>query len=464
MNAAAPASDLTDTIAGHLAASGLKHPDKDAIHAARRSLFDTLAVSHAASGLAPECAPFAATFSGDAPSGPCRVPGQSGGFAPSSAALANGALAHALDFGDTFDRGAAHPHAALIPALRALCEVRPQISVASLLAAIAAGADLACRLSLAPQQAFEEGGWYAPALVNGPAAAGAAALVLGLDADRIAEAIGLSLLGATFPGGFRRDAASPLRGTREAFAARAAVEAALLAESGARAFADPLGAKGGFFDLYAGGFAWEPMLEDLGERWLGSEVSFKPWPCCRGTHAYIEAALALRARTDLEEISRIEVPVGPLQRFLADPLPAKRAELTASRAKFSISYTLSAALVDGHVDLATFAPAKLADARLHRLAALIVPLPAPGWTREDAARGEVTIITKAGDRYHHSVSQALGCPDNPLSDAMLHEKFVACLAVAADPLPEERARAMAAKIWHLPLDASASCFFADAPS
>ena len=112
-------------------------------HAARLCLADGLAVMLGALRLEPAVQPFqtqARLY------GPGPAPLLAGGTAPApAAALANGALAHALDFEDTFDRAGLHVNAAVIPTVLALGPDKP---LAEVLRAMILGADLACRIGL----------------------------------------------------------------------------------------------------------------------------------------------------------------------------------------------------------------------------------------------------------------------------------------------------------------------------
>ena len=416
-------------------------------HATRRALLDALGVMLAASGLADDPTPYRAVA--HIGHGRSRLLGTHALTSAASAALANGALAHALDFGDTFDPGPAHPNAALVPALFALADADPQIDGARFLTAMAAGSDLACRLSLAPPHAYEDGGWYPPPLVGLIASAAACAKLLGLDADGIRHAMGLALLQGSFPGEIKYDTTSPLRGVREAFAARGAVEAALLAQAGARAFAEPLEGRAGFFAIYAGGPAKDSLTADLGTRFLGDEVSFKAWPSCRGTHPYIEAALALRNASAGEEIEQIVAEIGPIQEMLIRPQRDKAAPRRAIEAKFSIPFTTAYALIHGSISLDSFGGRALHDARVLALAERVVEYRNPAWGREHAASGSLAITLRSGRRLVHHVPHAIGHPGNPLSDAALVEKFVTCAARAAMPLADTDARAIAAQVLTL---------------
>jgi hypothetical protein len=194
------------------------------------------------------------------------------------------------------------------------------------------GGDLACRLSLAPARPYEDGGWYPPPLVNLISSAASCAKLIGLEADRVIAAMSLALLSGSFPAALKHDRESPLRGTREAFAARGAVQAALLAQAGAAGFADPLGGPGGFFDVYGGGYRRDVLFYRLGDRYLGTDVSFKPWPACRGTHAYIEAALELRQLANPADVQEVSVGIGPIQQMLrARPPTLARTDFQRSK-------------------------------------------------------------------------------------------------------------------------------------
>src|SRR5262249_22557852 len=145
-----------------------------------------------------------------------------------------------------------------------------------------------------------------------------------------------------------------IRAIREAFPAQAAVTSVLLARSGVRGFETPLEGKGGFFRLYVDD-KYDPadLLSGLGEHFHIDRLSFKPWPACRGTHAYIELAQQLQreARFDWREVERITLTTGIVQRMLVEPRARKQAPATAIDAKFSLPFTVALALVRGDVTL-----------------------------------------------------------------------------------------------------------------
>lgn len=361
---------LTDRLCAHIARTPASAIPESTLAATRLALLDALGVMLAASALSPEAEPFRklALASG---TGRSSLLGHNESVPAPAAALANGALAHALDFEDAFDAAPCHPNAALVPALMALAEERGSCA-RDFLAAMAIGCDLTCRMALSLKQPMETSGWYPPPILGAFGAAAGAARLLGLDARATRDALSLALCQATAPGEIKHSHATTIRAVREAFPAQAAVTAALLAEAGVTGFEEPLEGKGGFYRLYAGGL-WDDaaLLDRLGSLYHGENLSFKRWPACRGTHAYIEAALDLREKLGgaWQGIASLTMVVGDVQRMLVEPAPRKQAPATAIDAKFSIFFTAALALVHGEVGLHSFEDKARADPHVLALAA-----------------------------------------------------------------------------------------------
>jgi 2-methylcitrate dehydratase PrpD len=451
MTSPAPPRSVSQTIGAHVAGLDYYEIPSAASHQARRALLDSLGVMLGATGLSPEATPYH-TVALSAGGGSMSRLLSGGDASPEHAAFANGALSHALDFGDVFDLGPAHPNAALVPALIALADADPLLSSEEFLTAMVIGSDLACRFSLAGHRTFEEGGWYPPPLVGSLGAAAGCAKLLGLDADGVVQAIGLALCSASFPGEIKFDPASPIRAVREAFAARAAVSAAQLAEAGARAFAAPLEGRAGFFALYTGGLNADRLLDGLGERYMGAELSFKPWPSCRGTHAYIEAALLLREHCSPEDIDSIEAEIGLVQDMLVSPPAAKMRPDSSIAAKFSIPFTVAVALIEGAIGLDSFDDAHRSDPQILDLASRLSSRLNPSWGHKEASSGSLTLLLKDGRKLTHAVPHARGHPGNPISDAELIAKFAACTARAQSPWQTATAEQVANRILNMKCD------------
>lgn len=445
------AGSISNAIAEHVAGLRFAALPAATVAAAKHVLLDASGVMLGASGLAEEAQPFVrlATAQGQ---GPCAILGTGRTTSAPLAAFANGALAHALDFEDAFDRAPGHPNASLVPALLALAQSEGGVDGGRFLTALAVGCDISCRIGLSLRRSMEAGGWYPPPIVAAFGAVAGAASLLGLDAQGVRDALSLMLCQATMPGEIKHSRGTVIRAVREAFPAQAAVNSALLARDGVNGFEEPLEGKGGFFALYAGG-DYEPadLLGDLGRRFWIEELTYKPWPSCRGTHAAIELALDLRARHlfALDDIAAITVGVDGLQRMLTEPLARKQAPAVGIDAKFSIPYCVAVALASGKVDLDSFAPDILRDPAILGLAAKVGAqvAEAPAW--QHGGGGTLEIRLRDGRVLSAETDNALGCPERPLSQDALVAKFVDCAARAAVPLDPGRAGHLASAILAL---------------
>ena len=442
---------LSDRICGKLAGLDFADLPASTVAAAKRVLLDATGVMLGASGSAPEVAPFVALARAGG-SGPCAILGTGQHAAAPAAALANGAMAHALDYEDAFDRVPGHPNASLVPALIALAQAHGRVDGKRFLAALAVGCDLACRMALALRRPMEAGNWYPPPMLGGFGAAMGAAKLLGLGAQGMRDALSLMLCQTVMPGEIKYSQGTVIRAVRESFPAQAAVTSALLAQAGVAGFESPLEGRAGFYALYARGeYDAADLLEGLGSRFWIEELTFKAWPSCRGTHAFIELALALREQIGSPDaIAAVTVRIDEVQRMLAEPLARKQAPQTLIDAKFSVPFCTALALVRGRVDLDSFTHEALGDPTVLATAAKVSAEMAPpgnGW--QVGSGGALAIALRDGSVLEAETADALGCPERPLSEAKLVEKFADCASRAALPMDGEAARRLAERILAL---------------
>jgi 2-methylcitrate dehydratase PrpD len=450
--------DLSAALARHVAHSEFDQLPSATIAATKRAILDGVGVMLAASGESEDVVPFvdlARTYGGAPQS---SILGFAERAAPPMAALANGAMAHALDFEDAFDSVPTHPNASLLPAALAIAEARAPVDGRDFIVAVATGCDLVCRLALSLRQPMELGGWYPPPILGAYGAAAGAGRLLRLTPTQITDAFSLLLCQNTCPGEIKHSPETIIRAVREAFPAQAAVLSVLLAQRGVRGFEHPLEGKSGFFSLYAAGkYDASDLLGQLGAHYWIEQLSFKKWPCCRGTHAYIEAAQTLRRLHGFswQQISEIRLAGGEVQRMLCEPQAQKRAPQTIIDAKFSLPFTVAVALMHDEVSLSSFTPAALRDAALLELASKSRFDLRKDRNLQHAAAGELSILLTGGRVLHESISQALGCPERPLGDAALQAKFMDCASRAARPLTRAAAERLAERIFTLERESDA---------
>jgi 2-methylcitrate dehydratase PrpD len=418
---------LSDTLCEAIAAVRYEQLPARTRVATATALLDATGVMLAASGTSEEVEPFLNLGSVSAP-GACTILGTGQTASAPMAAFVNGALAHALDFEDAFDIAPCHPNAALVPATLATAQHFGGVDGPTFLAAMAIGCDVTCRMALSLRRPMEAGGWYPPPILGAFGATAAAARIAGLDAAQTRSALSLALCQATAPGEIKYSQSTTIRAVREAFPAQAAVQAVLLAKGGVIGFEQPFEGRAGFFALYAGG-EYDPsdLLDGLGECFHIDDLTFKPWPACRGTHAYIEAALQLRQRPDFDwrAVDRVEVTVGRVQRMLVEPRDRKAAPETAIDAKFSIFFTAALALARGRVTLDDFDGASRGDPDVLTLTAKMVAIE-DETVVTDAVGGRVVVRMRDGASLQADVPVPQGSPMRPMTRDALITKFIDC--------------------------------------
>ncbi|SMH38848.1 MmgE/PrpD family protein [Maritimibacter sp. HL-12] len=344
--------NLTRDIAVRVGACGWNTLPSEARHAARLCLADGLAVMLGALRHEPVVVPFSAQAR---LYGPGQASLLAGGTAPvPAAALANGALAHALDFEDTFDQVGLHPNAAVIPTVLAIAEAEGK-TLGDILPAMALGADLACRIGLSLTTDPGRRGWYHPPMIGAVGAALAGAKLLGLSPDQTVAALSLVQVQFALTDALKRSPASDLRAVRDGFAARAATEAVLLARAGVTGTADPLSEEGGLVHLLTCAAPDPAPFASFGKTFLTSELSLKLWPCCRGTHPAIALALALRREGIVpDDLEAVVFTVEPPDDMLFAPRADRIRPGSAITAKFSVPFCFARALLHGAPGLDAF--------------------------------------------------------------------------------------------------------------
>lgn len=353
----------------------------------------------------------------------------------SAAAFVNGVLAHSLDYDDTHLPSIVHPSASVIPASLAAAELAGA-GGRTTISAIGVGLEICIRLGMAGYDAgtrtsiFFDRGQHATSICGTVASAGAAAALLGLDAEGIAHAIGIavSMASGVIEG---NRAGGTVKRIHCGLAAQAGVNAALLAQGGITGPPTALEGRFGFFQAFLGErHDAAAVTEGLGENWSVPDIFFKPYPCNHFTHSGIDAALSLRKKGlspgDVEEV-RLGVASATV-RTIGEPIERKRAPETGYEAQFSGPYTVAAALVGGSglgLGLSDFTDELARDpARRDLMARVIVepnaecdsiyPLQFPA---------VLEVRTRDGAEMSERVLANRGGPDRPLRTEELETKF-----------------------------------------
>ncbi len=234
--------------------------------------------------------------------------GHGGRVAVPMAALANGVMARCCELDGTHETGGGHVGVSMVPAALALAESAPApVSGRELALGIALGVDMLCRLRMGAGKS-KAIGWMAETMAPISVAAMGARL-LGLDEERMLDAVGLAY--ASCSGNVQPTVEGAWSLWVPAGSAAAAGILALdMAREGFQGPRSPLLGEFGLYRLYfRGDYDEEALLGDLGERNEIVNSSLKPYPTCKYTHHAIATALELVREHGLgpEQVRRVTV-------------------------------------------------------------------------------------------------------------------------------------------------------------
>ncbi|HVN97336.1 MAG TPA: MmgE/PrpD family protein [Syntrophorhabdaceae bacterium] len=371
------------------------------------------------------------------------------------AAFANGAMAHALDFEDAHEGALVHSNAAPIPAGLAVAEATGKTGGKELITALTLGSDIVCRLGLALKDNPLDHGWYTPPILGAFGATATASKLLGLTPEQIVDALSLCLCQATCTAEIVSSPRSYMRAVRDSFAAKSGVLSALLVKDGVRGFDYPIEGKAGLFGLFANGnYDSDVLLKDLGVTFESANIAFKPWPSCRGTHAYIQGAIELAREGNIgpEDIEAVKVVVGesPLNRRLCEPLERKRHPAVAIDAKFSIPFTVAVALVRGAVTLDHFTADALKSREVLQIAERVTcEVIADEVWKHSSEEGYVEMKLKDGEVKSRNIRLVYGQPLNPMDAQSLIAKFKNCASYSEKKIPEKTIQEIVQMVMNL---------------
>jgi 2-methylcitrate dehydratase PrpD len=372
-----------------------------------------------------------------------------------NAALANGALAHALNY-DAGGPETGHTGVVCLAAPLAIAEAAAPVDGRRFLAAVVVAAEVTARLT---QAAERGGGQVSPRLLAGQyfgyvgAAAGAGRL-LGLDAAAMHSAFGLALMQTAGSRQIIIGGDPPAKAIYGAFPNHAGVLAALLARAGLDAQIDALDGEAGLFGLAAGGrFDAAALTDGLGEHFALTAVQFKPWPVSGHVSPFVEAAIELANRFDLApaQIAGIELLGSARYRDWFEPVAERRRPANPAAAANSTLFAVAKALAHRTVALADFTAPGLRDE-----AALMLADRTTYRLDDRATGGVVAVRTVDGRRLEVEVEKPLGNPARPLSQQHLEAKFRDCCSYA--PLSAAEVGALLDFIDHLEDAADVSGF------
>jgi len=377
-----------------------------------------------------------------------RLIGTAGKRAAANAVLANGTLAHGLDYDDTLEEAIVHTGCS--GAITALA-VGEQLGATGrrVLEATVAGIEVMCKVGLVAPGKFHARGFHPTALCATFGAAAACGKLYGLEPAEWLNAFGICGSQSSGIIEYLSDGSWTKR-LHPGWAAHAGVIAVLLAQRGFRGPATVFEGPHGFYRSFAGenGFRLE-QLSELGKTWEISRIAFKSYPCGSISHPYMDCALGLREKHSIrgDQIEEIvcRTAEGPVHR-LWEPLKEKQHPSSSYGAKFSLPYSIAVMLVRGRAGLEEFSDEAIRDTEVLAIAEKV------GYELDatiDYPRhfsGHVKVKLKNGTVLEENQPYPRGGLEFPLPPQEIEEKFRANAGMA---LTKDRVEKIVASVRNL---------------
>lgn len=405
-------------------AAGLRYEDlpPDVVQRAKDCITDTVAVIVLGNGL-PWSRIVAAYAQRVGAGGRSRILGADGPtlHAP-AAALANGTLAHAFESDNLTKPGAGvHPGATLLPPGLAVAQERGSGGRA-LITAVVAGFEVMYRIGYATKHSNERRGFHAPGTTGPFGAAVAAGVLLGLDAPRMTNALGIA---GSLAGGLmefaRSGTGAMVKRLHLGRAAESGVMAASLAADGFTGPRSVIEGEAGFLKVFCTEWDLDEVTRGLGSEFATRKLCLKRFPVHMTAQTAVQAVLELQAAHGFVGAEVDRVTVAGTERMatinnIADPTDIMMAQ-------YSIPFCVALALFRDPRDPASFDKSALRDAAIRGMCGRVAIIVAEPPTKV-AGASIVTIQLQDGRSFTREVEEFNGTPARPLDRAELRAKFM----------------------------------------
>jgi 2-methylcitrate dehydratase len=413
-------SSLGETLARY--ATDLKYEDipEDVIRIAKRTILDTIGCAFGGYTAGPS--KIAIKLASDVSSRqPATVLISGVKTSPDLAVFADGVMIRYLDFNDAFvslTHGAGHP-SDTIAALLTAAELNGR-SGRDLVTATVLAYEVFCKIA----DVFDYlGNGIDHSTITGIAAVVGATSLMGLTAQQMVQAIGITVGGNTATRQGRADELSNWKAFAAADACRKAIFAAQLAQNGMTGPGQIFEGRYGFFKVMGRQPVQPPQL---GEPFGIRRAFTKRFPLGQFSQTVAQAAVEARASfkspDDIKEIN-IHVSHSAIK-IMADG-PDKWRPQTHETADHSIPYAAGLVLTYGKIEPEYYEDPYLHDQHLLDLVNRVKILPSDeaDRTEQEFNLCELEVVLKSGARKTVRVEYHRGHFKNPMSDAEMEQKF-----------------------------------------
>jgi 2-methylcitrate dehydratase len=350
---------------------------------------------------------------------------------PVTAAMLNALCIRAMDYNDIYWKAdPAHP-SDIIPAALSICEMNG-LSGRDLILGTCIGHEIEMRLAEFGDPGVREYGWHHATItcIASPIVAGR---MLGLPADQIQQAIGISASPSMCLGAVTAGKLTNMKNTVDPMATRSGVEAALLASRGYSGPEHVIDGKEGLvhcFEKFGGSFHLNMLTDELPTcskcHWKILDCGMKSFPIEALSHAPLTAMMKIVKAHDLDPDQIDEIKVEVIARA-ADILgdPAKYRPTSKETADHSLPYSLAVGLVDGMVTPLQFKQERIDDQGLIPVMDKIKVVPNEEFEAlfPKFQPSQVTITLSDGTSHTERVDVPKGDPRDPMTEEEIAVKF-----------------------------------------
>ena len=385
------------------------------------------------------------------PPASCLI-GSAARVAAANAVLANGTLAHGLDYDDTLEEAIVHTGCCAGMTALAVAEERGATGQ-ELLEAFIAGTEVLCKVGLVAPGKFHARGFHPTALCSTFGAATAAGKLYRLDSTQWIYALGLCGSQSSGIIEYLADGSWTKR-LHPGWSAHGGVIATLLAQEGFAGPATVFEGTHGFYRSFGGPNEYRfEKFGELGKVWEIPKLTFKSYPCGSISHPYMDCALKLKQKYTPAPEKIVEVVCrtaeGPVHR-LWEPLAQKRRPPTSYAAKFSLPFSVAVMLVRGRAGLEEFSDAAIQDEAILSVAQKVRYELDPSIDYPRHFSGHVKIRLQDGTLLEENQPHPRGGFESPLPPEEIEDKFRANARLALPAAKVDRILDMVRRLEQQP--------------
>ncbi len=349
-------------------------------------------------------------------------------LAPDDAAFLNSAFNHANEMDDTHFKSPTHPGGIAVPAALAMAEYL-HATGKQVLTAVAAAYEVQIRIAWSCSPHLSKRGHHPPVGVGPFGAAAAAGVLLGFDANKMLNAMGIAGSHCAGISEYTKTGGSVKR-IHNAIPTQAGVRSAIFAQAGITGPASVLEGEKGFFKVFAGSYDTDRLLDGLGSKFHLLDTGIKPHACPYFMQAALDAIDSLRDKHPLTGNDIASITVYANEAVL-NHVCAITEPTDVLGAQFSLPFSLSMRLKHGgrgvrggngfwdYPEIDVRDPSLLAVARKIRR----YDASQPARVQVDQGIG-LEVETTNGQRFVEIVPYSRGLPENPMTAAEVKEKFM----------------------------------------